>query len=101
DMIISNPPYIRQCEIAHLAPEVRHQPPAALDGGLDGLVFYRRICADAPRFLKADGTVIVEVGSSQKDAVVEIFQAQGVLEVTKIIKDYSRIERVIVARVRA
>jgi len=101
DMIISNPPYIRQCEIAHLAPEVRHQPPAALDGGLDGLVFYRRICADAPRFLKADGTVIVEVGSSQKDAVVEIFQAQGVFEVTKIIKDYSGIERVIVARVRA
>ncbi|RJO64691.1 MAG: peptide chain release factor N(5)-glutamine methyltransferase [Candidatus Omnitrophota bacterium] len=100
DMIVSNPPYIRQCEIAHLAPEVRNQPFVALDGGLDGLDFYRRISADAPRFLKADGAVVVEVGSNQKDAVVEIFQAQGVFEVTKVIKDYSGIERVIVARAR-
>lgn len=96
DIIVSNPPYIARGEIPYLQPEVRCQPLIALDGGPDGLDFYRRIAADAPRFLTADGLIIAEIGSSQRSAVVEIFQAEGAFELRKVTRDYGGIERVVV-----
>jgi release factor glutamine methyltransferase len=72
DMLIANPPYIRTGEIAGLGPEVReHDPIAALDGGADGLNFYRRL-ATAIRSVVPNGWVVLEVGHDQADAVAAL-----------------------------
>jgi release factor glutamine methyltransferase len=78
DVIVSNPPYIISSEIAGLAPEVRDfDPRHALDGGPDGLHFYRAIAAAAPSLLAPGGTVIVELGAGQAQAVMGLFAAAG------------------------
>lgn len=78
DLIISNPPYIPAQEIEKLADEVRlFEPRLALDGGVDGLDFYRRIAQESVGFLKPQGQVVVEVGHDQKRDVVDIFGKQG------------------------
>lgn len=75
DIIISNPPYIPTSDIANLQIEVKNfEPILALDGGFDGLNFYRRIAQDAARFLKNNGLVFLEIGINQKEEVSEIFQ---------------------------
>jgi len=77
DLIISNPPYIPAAEIEKLEPEVAlHEPRAALDGGADGLDFYRRIAAEAKNFLTKYGKIFLEIGFGQKEEVVEIFAQQ-------------------------
>lgn len=74
DLIISNPPYIESAEIEELQPEVRiYEPRIALDGGLDGLDFYRRIASEAKNFLNKNGKVIIEIGFGQADQIREIF----------------------------
>ena len=74
DLIISNPPYIEAAKIENLADEVRlFEPRLALDGGVDGLDFYRRIAKESARFLKPAGLVVVEVGHDQAQKVMEIF----------------------------
>ena len=98
DMIVSNPPYIATEEIENLQPEVRYEPRLALDGGEDGLVFYRRIVALAPDFLKQGGFLIMEIGFNQKRAVEEIFKNSGGFKILKVIKDYNNINRVIVTQ---
>jgi len=78
DLIVSNPPYIMSAEIAKLAPEVRlFDPPLALDGGRDGLDFYRMIAASVPRLLGPDGILVVELGAGQAEAVSALFAAVG------------------------
>lgn len=78
DLIVSNPPYIASGDIFGLAPEVRDfDPRAALDGGPDGLAFYRTIVAMAPALLAPDGVLIVELGAGQADAVAALFAAAG------------------------
>ncbi len=78
DLIISNPPYIPAAEIEMLAPEVRiYEPRAALDGGIDGLDFYRRIAAEAKNFLNDCGAIFVEIGYGQEKLVSEIFVKNG------------------------
>jgi release factor glutamine methyltransferase len=78
DLIISNPPYIASGEIFGLAPEVRDfDPRAALDGGPDGLSFYRTIAAAASALLAPDGVLIVELGVGQADAVAALFAGAG------------------------
>jgi release factor glutamine methyltransferase len=73
DLIVSNPPYIASADIAGLSPEVRkYDPHAALDGGADGLAFYRRIAADLQRVLH--GWAVLEVGAGQADAVALLLQ---------------------------
>ena len=95
DVIVSNPPYIPSGEIDALMPEVaRHDPRRALDGGADGLTFYRTLLADLKRLLAADGICAVEVGSGQAGDVVAIAQSQG-LSVLDVRRDLSGIERVI------
>lgn len=74
DLIISNPPYIESKEIAELQPEVRiFEPRIALDGGVDGLDFYRRIAAKAQTFLTENGKIIIEIGFGQALQIKEIF----------------------------
>jgi len=78
DLIVSNPPYIASAEIAELAPEVRDfEPRAALDGGTDGLDFYRAIAAAAPGLLAPGGVLVVELGAGQAQPVAALFAAAG------------------------
>jgi len=78
DVVVSNPPYVASGDIAALMPEVRDFDPwGALDGGPDGLQFYRTIAAAAPRLLAPDGVVAVEMGIGQAQAVAALFAAAG------------------------
>lgn len=98
DLIVANPPYIRDDEMAALAPEIRnYEPHVALAGGFDGLAFYRRIAADARNHLTQDGTLMVEVGQGQAAEVGAIFRACGCGEIA-LFNDLAGISRVIVAR---
>jgi release factor glutamine methyltransferase len=97
DLIVSNPPYIPSAEIATLEPEVRDfDPRAALDGGADGLEFYRLIASQAGSFLKPEGKVMVEFGDGQAEAISNIFEAEKwIVEAVK--EDYSQRARILVA----
>ncbi|MCW5693046.1 MAG: peptide chain release factor N(5)-glutamine methyltransferase [Pseudolabrys sp.] len=78
DLIVSNPPYIARAEIKSLQPEVRDYDPAlALDGGTDGLDFYRAIAREASRLLAPGGHLIVELGAGQEAPVTTLFQTAG------------------------
>lgn len=96
DLIISNPPYIPSSQIESLQDEVRlFEPRIALDGGNDGLDFYRKIAASAKDFLKRNGYVAVEIGYDQKNEVLNIFSAEKfTLHSSK--KDLAGIERALV-----
>ena len=78
EVLVSNPPYVRSADILKLAPEVRGwDPPAALDGGLDGLNFYRRIFAETKPLLVDGADVVLEVGDGQADDVLELGRRAG------------------------
>jgi release factor glutamine methyltransferase len=79
DLVVANPPYIAISEIEALAPEVRHDPLHALDGGHDGLAAYRAIAADARRLIKPLGHLVLELGTGQLNAVTKLLQAQNLL----------------------
>lgn len=98
DLILSNPPYIPSDEIGRLEPEVRDfDPRLALDGGPDGLVFYRRIATQAAHRLKTGGKLMLELGHDQAAAVTEIFERQMWI-VEALVPDYSRVPRILIAR---
>ncbi|MBR3050234.1 MAG: peptide chain release factor N(5)-glutamine methyltransferase [Selenomonadaceae bacterium] len=97
DAIVSNPPYIPTNELKTLQAEVQREPKLALDGGADGLNFYRRILCDAPRFLVDGGILAVEVGINQSSVVKNLFLATGFVDV-EIIKDLSGLERVVAGK---
>lgn len=98
DLIISNPPYIPSAEIATLQPEVRdYDPRDALDGGLEGLDYHRRLAAESAPFLKPGGRIMLEFGDGQAERVRSIFQQQmWVVEATH--EDYTQCPRILVAR---
>ena len=97
DLIVSNPPYIASAEIATLEPEVKDfDPHTALDGGADGLYFYRRLTAEAKPFLKPDGKLMVEFGDGQADDLKEIFTAEKWI-VEAVQEDYSQRARILIA----
>jgi release factor glutamine methyltransferase len=97
DLIISNPPYIPTDEIASLQIEVRdHDPRQALDGGPEGLAFYRRFAAEAAPFLKPGGKIMLEFGDGQAEALREIFESQKWI-VEAIIEDYTQRPRILIA----
>lgn len=99
DAVVANPPYIPTDAIAALAPEVRDcEPRLALDGGSDGLCFYRRLCREAGPYLAPDGFLAVEVGAGQADAVAELFAAAGLFTSVRRRRDYAGWERVIIGR---
>jgi release factor glutamine methyltransferase len=98
DLIISNPPYIPSAEIATLQPEVRDfDPRGALDGGADGLDFYRKLAAEAKPFLNPGGKMMLEFGDGQADAVRTIFEAEKWF-VEAVKEDYSHRARILIAR---
>ena len=100
DIIVSNPPYIETAEIDTLMPEVReHDPYMALDGGADGLEFYRRIIAEAPAYFAAEGRLYLEIGCTQARAVETLMQEQGYSEIHTV-KDYAGLDRVVVGEHR-
>jgi release factor glutamine methyltransferase len=98
DLVVSNPPYVRRCDIATLQPEVRRFDPArALDGGDDGLHGYRTIAADAGRLLVPGGLIVVELGNGQANAVAALFSAAG-LAVERPRPDLSGVSRALLTR---
>lgn len=95
EIIVSNPPYIRRAEIENLMPEVRdHDPRMALDGGEDGLFFYRKITERAKDYLCGGGMLFYEIGCEQGEAVSGIMRESGFREV-EIVKDFSGLDRVV------
>ena len=97
DILIFNPPYICSQDIGHLQRELGFEPRIALDGGSDGLDFYRRIIREAPRFLKKDGLLLLEIGFGQRDGIARLVRRQAqLLKLQEVIKDYSGIERIII-----
>jgi release factor glutamine methyltransferase len=99
DLIVSNPPYIRRDEIATLEPEVsRWEPRGALDGGADGLDFYRRIAVQAGKLLTLRGAVVTEIGAGMGSAVAAIFNQAGFYRDVTVMQDYAGRDRVVVAK---
>ena len=99
DVIVSNPPYIATKEIQTLEKEVQNEPRLALDGGMDGLKFYRRIVKEAKNYLKIGGYLGLEIGYDQKEKVMELLQeAKGYSEIT-VKQDLAGRNRVMIARV--
>lgn len=99
DLVATNPPYVTQSELTTLQPEVRdHEPRLALDGGPDGLAFYRRIAAGVAEYLKPGGWLLAEIGATQQEAVTALFAEQ--LDVVKTLRDTAGLPRVVVARKR-
>ncbi|MBR1421787.1 MAG: peptide chain release factor N(5)-glutamine methyltransferase [Selenomonadaceae bacterium] len=98
DAIVSNPPYIPQKDLENLPIDVRNfEPMLALDGGIDGLDFYRKIAGESKNFLAEDGFVAVEIGIDQSKDVEEIFRRDGFNQI-EIRKDLGGIDRVVIAR---
>ncbi len=101
DLIISNPPYIESAEIEELEPEVRdHEPRIALDGGEDGLEFYRKIAGEAPEHLKKGGVLMLEIGYNQKETVKEILGQTGAYEKIIGLTDLAGKDRIVVATLK-
>ena len=97
NLIVSNPPYIPAADCLELQEEVLWEPMMALDGGTDGYDFYRRIAQNAPRFLHAGGTLLMEVGFDQAERVMALCQEAGLTPVA-IHEDYQHIARMVEAR---
>lgn len=98
DLLVSNPPYIPKYEIEGLQIEVsKYEPKLALDGGIDGLDYYRRIINDAPMFVKKGGYIALEVGHDQGECVKEMMEKKGCYKDIKKVKDLAGIERVVTA----
>jgi release factor glutamine methyltransferase len=98
DLIVSNPPYIPSADIEALQPEVRdHDPRVALDGGGDGLAFYRRLSTEAASWLNPGGTLMIELGDGQHAEVDRLFTSSG-WTVESMERDYSGCERILIAR---
>ncbi|BCB97248.1 release factor glutamine methyltransferase [Dissulfurispira thermophila] len=98
DCIVSNPPYIKTDDIQSLQKEIKdYEPIDALDGGADGLDFYRMILKNAPKFLKENGIIILEIGYNQADDVKNIAMNANFRNVI-FIKDYSGVKRIFIGR---
>ena len=95
DVIVNNPPYIPTMDCLTLQEEVRREPLMALDGGADGLNFYRRIASDAPKFLRPGGILLLEVGFDQAEAVMALLADFADVQAHE---DYQHIPRMIEAR---
>lgn len=92
DLIVSNPPYLSQAEMDARDESLRYEPALALDGGEDGLSFYRWIAKEYRRYLKPGGTLLLEIGMTQKDAVAALFES------CECISDYGGRPRVIMVK---
>ncbi len=100
DLIVSNPPYIPTGALATLQREVQFEPRLALDGGADGLDFYRRICEGAPKHLNPGGAIYLEVGVDESQSVLQLLKGALPGAETGTIRDLNGIERVVYAKSR-
>ncbi len=99
DIIVSNPPYIETGTLKTLSEDVQCEPILALDGGIDGLNFYREISKSSYKYLKKDGYLALEIGYNQKDSVTHILEAENRYKNIVSMKDLSNNDRVIIAQV--
>lgn len=90
NIIVCNPPYIKSGDIPGLQKEVQFEPKGALDGGEDGLDFYRRLAKEAPRHLVKGGTLFMECGIGQAQEIVKLFKK---FDYTMVSRDYNDVER--------
>lgn len=97
DIIVSNPPYIETKTIEELSEEVKYEPHIALDGGEDGLYFYREIIKDAKKYLNPNGYLAFEIGYNQKKQVEKLLEENGYKNIYSR-KDLSGNDRVVVAQ---
>ncbi len=98
NLVVSNPPYIPTGELPQLEPEIRdHEPHLALDGGSDGLDFYRRLAQETPTWLRPGGSLLAEFGDGQAGGLEKIFASRHWREMT-ITKDLSGRDRIFLAR---
>ena len=98
DLIVANPPYIRNGDLPGLAPEIREwEPITALEGGADGLLYYRRIIPAAWDYLTTGGFILLELGDAMGEAVARLFADTGGFEPAQVYRDYAGKERVIAA----
>ncbi len=100
DLIVSNPPYIPSAVIGTLPEEVQREPRLALDGGRDGLDFYRRILEESPGHLRPNGRLIVEIAYDEGAAVEELFSRNGFSEI-ELTRDLSGLDRVVSGTLKA
>jgi release factor glutamine methyltransferase len=97
DLILVNPPYIKESELAKLHEQVRkYEPQLALSSGQDGLDFIRQMLLEAPVYLKPGGHLISEVAFDQMNTIKNIVESETEFDVDEIVKDYSGVQRVIV-----
>ena len=94
DIIVSNPPYIETETIKKLSKDVQQEPHIALDGGFDGLEFYKIIASEYEKYLNDNGTLLLEIGYNQKQSVIELFINRNV----ECIKDLAQNDRVIIVK---
>ena len=96
DVLVSNPPYVPSGEIARLQRDVCDWEPAlALDGGADGMDFYRRFVGEGARHLREGGLLAVEVGAEQGGAVSRLFDAEAGFHRVRVRRDYAGLPRVV------
>lgn len=98
DLIYSNPPYIKSCEIENLQVEVKdYEPRLALDGGEDGLFFYRSIIKSSPEFLNHKGFLVFEIGHDEAEDICNLMKDKFEVEVYK---DLNNLDRVVVGQLK-
>ncbi len=98
DIIVSNPPYIETSVIPTLSKQVQKEPHIALDGGKDGLFFYRKLLNEAPKYLKEKGYLCMEIGYDQKEKVIKIAQETEKYEKIEAKQDLTGNDRVIICQ---
>ena len=98
DIIVSNPPYIETVTINKLEIEVQNEPHLALDGGIDGLKFYKIIANNAFKYLNENGYLLLEIGYNQQESVTQLLQDTGKYKNIETIKDLGGNYRVVIAR---
>ncbi len=97
DIIVSNPPYIKRNVITELEKEVQNEPNIALDGGIDGLDFYKIIACEAYKYLDDDGGLFLEIGYDQKEEVISLLKRSGEYRNIYSKKDLYGNDRIVVA----
>lgn len=100
DIIVSNPPYIKSNDIQNLEEQVKKEPHLALDGGEDGLQFYKKIIKESYKYLVPKGYLCLEIGYNQKDEVIELIDNENKFEETYAKKDLYNNDRIVITRLR-